>query len=84
MNKPIVFARMSYEDVDLIKEVCRLRGEDLSDFVRRSIKMELARLSYLSDKERKALGLSYNNSSKISDLDSNLSNDQLSKGESEK
>ena len=35
----------------------RLRGEDLSDLVRRAVKMELARLSFLSEREKKALGL---------------------------
>ncbi len=52
-----MFARMRKEDVDLVKKVCRFRGEDLSDFVRRSVKKELARLSYLSKEEKKALGL---------------------------
>jgi len=57
MKKPIVFARMNQDDVDLIKRVCEMRGEDLSNFVRRAIKLELARLSYLSEDEKKALGL---------------------------
>jgi hypothetical protein len=48
---------MRKEDVDLVKKVCRFRGEDLSDFVRRSVKKELARLSYLSEEEKKALGI---------------------------
>jgi uncharacterized protein (DUF1778 family) len=38
MVKPIVFARMDQDLVDLIKKICRLRGEDLSDFVRRAVK----------------------------------------------
>jgi hypothetical protein len=58
MVKPIVFARMDQDLVDLIKKICRLRGEDLSDFVRRAVKLELARLSYLSEDEKKALGFS--------------------------
>jgi hypothetical protein len=57
MRKPIVFARMRKEEVELIKRVCEARGEDLSDFVRRSVKKELARLSYLSPEEKKALGM---------------------------
>ena len=57
MKKPIVFARMDQDDVNLIKRVCEMRGEDLSNFVRRAIKLELARLSYLSEDEKKALGL---------------------------
>jgi len=48
--------RMQPRDVRLLKEVCRARGEDVSDFVRRAIKMELARLSFLTPEEKKALG----------------------------
>lgn len=55
MSKHIVFARMSKEDVELIKRICKARGEDLSDFVRRSVRRELARLSFLSTEEKKAL-----------------------------
>lgn len=55
MSRPIVFARMSTEDIELIKKVCKARGEKVSDFVRRSVRKELARLCYLSDEEKKAL-----------------------------
>jgi len=55
MSRPIVFARMSAEDIELLKKVCKARGEDLSDFVRRSVRKELARLNYLSEEEKKAL-----------------------------
>ena len=41
----------------LLEEVSRARGEDVSDFVRRSIKRELARLGYLPDADLKALEL---------------------------
>ena len=56
MSNPVVFARMPRQDVELLKKICKARGEDLSDFVRRAIKTELARLSYLSKEEKKALG----------------------------
>lgn len=46
---------MDENEVQLIKKVARARGEDVSDFVRRAVKRELARLSYLSEEERKAL-----------------------------
>lgn len=49
--------RTKENDVRLIKEICNARGENLSSFVRRAIKMELARLSYLSNEEKKALGI---------------------------
>lgn len=52
----IVFARMHEKDITLLKQVCQLRGENVSGFVRRAVKMELARLSFLSDEEKKALG----------------------------
>lgn len=47
---------MAENDVELIKRICEARGENLSNFIRRTIKMELARLSYLSNEEKKALG----------------------------
>lgn len=57
MTNTVVFARMPEQQVQLIKKVAKARGEDLSDFVRRAVKMELARLSFLSAGEKKALGL---------------------------
>jgi len=61
MNKPIIFARVDEKFLKLLKKVAKARGEDLSDFVRRSVKLELARLSYLSDEEKKALGFEVRN-----------------------
>jgi len=52
----IIFARMREADIQLLKKVCLARGENISNFVRRSVRMELARLSFLSDAEKKALG----------------------------
>jgi hypothetical protein len=57
MSNPVVFARMPEQEVQLVKKVAKARGEDLSDFVRRAVKMELARLSFLNEEEKKALGL---------------------------
>ena len=57
MTNPVIFARMPKEHVELIKQVSRARGEDLSDFVRRSILKELASLGFLSDDQKKALGI---------------------------
>jgi hypothetical protein len=45
------------EDKVLLEKVCKARGEDISDFVRRSIRKEFASLGYLSDDEKKALGV---------------------------
>lgn len=48
---------LSADDNTLLRKVCKARGEDLSSFVRRAILMEFATLGYLSDEQRKALGL---------------------------
>jgi uncharacterized protein (DUF1778 family) len=49
--------RLPGKDVLLLKRICRSRGEDLSDFVRRAILTEMAKLSFLSPLEKKALGV---------------------------
>jgi uncharacterized protein (DUF1778 family) len=49
--------RIPQEDKSLLEKVCKARGEDVSDFVRRSIRKELASLSFLSAEEKKALGV---------------------------
>ena len=59
-----VFARMSEQDIALIKMICTSRREDLSNFVRRAIYKELARMSYLSKAEKKALEISENKDQK--------------------
>jgi len=41
----------------LVEEVSKKRGECLSTFIRRAVKRELARMSYLSENEKKALGI---------------------------
>ncbi len=56
MMKAVGF-RMAEEDVILLKKVSDARGEDISDFIRRSILTELARLSYFSEEKKKALGV---------------------------
>ena len=46
------------EDLEsLVRSVAIARGEDMSDFIRRAIKVELAKLSFLSPEEKKALGI---------------------------
>jgi Arc/MetJ-type ribon-helix-helix transcriptional regulator len=40
-----------------IRDVSEARGEDASDFIRRAILKELASLSFLSEEQKKALGL---------------------------
>lgn len=57
MSDSVIFARMPNEDVELIKKVSKARGEDLSSFVRRAVYRELATLSFLSEEQKKALGI---------------------------
>jgi hypothetical protein len=49
--------RIGKEDVRLLRRICKRRGEDLSDFVRRAIRTEMAKLDYLTAADKKALGL---------------------------
>jgi hypothetical protein len=49
---------ISKELKKLAIKVARARGESLSSLVRRAVKRELALLNYLSNEEKKALGIS--------------------------
>jgi len=49
--------RLPSKDANLLRKICENRGEDLSDFVRRAIRTEMAKLHFLSSIEKKALGL---------------------------
>jgi len=57
MSNLTIGVRVSREDRELLDLVCKARGEDLSDFVRRSIHKELASLGFFSDDPKKALGI---------------------------
>lgn len=54
-NNKIIAVRFPTADAELLKQVSRDRGQDISDFVRLSVRRELARLSFLSAEEKKAL-----------------------------
>ncbi len=56
LNKQIGI-RLTPRHYALVREVAKRRGEDVSVFVRRSLLRELAVLSYLSEDEKKALGV---------------------------
>ena len=58
-TKPMVniATKVAEEDKKTIVEICAARGEDLSDFVRRAIKKELASLGFSTPQVMKALGL---------------------------
>ena len=49
--------RVSTEDRELLDKVCKARGEDVSDFIRRAIRKELAELSFYPEEVKKALGM---------------------------
>ena len=49
--------RIPVSDKKLLQNVCSKRGENMSTFVRRAIRKELASLGYFEDEIRKALGV---------------------------
>ena len=55
--KAFVGVQFEDEDKKLLVKVCRDRRETVTDFVRRSVMAELARLNYLPASEAKALGV---------------------------
>ena len=57
MSNTVLGVRVSEQDRQLLEKVCKARGEDLSDFIRRAIKTELAKLSYYPQDVKKALGV---------------------------
>jgi tRNA U54 and U55 pseudouridine synthase Pus10 len=51
----VVGIRFDEETHKLVSKVSHAQGIDLSDFIRRSVRRELARLSFLPADEKKAL-----------------------------
>ncbi|MCJ7570716.1 MAG: hypothetical protein MUO82_02405 [Candidatus Thermoplasmatota archaeon] len=51
----IVSVRFPTSDASLLQKIAKNRGQDVSDFVRLSVRKEFARLSFLSPGEKKAL-----------------------------
>jgi hypothetical protein len=49
--------RFTKRDLELLLKVSRLRGEDPSNFIRRAMRIELARLGFLTEEEEQALGI---------------------------
>lgn len=47
--------RLRPDDLQLLRRVCEARGETPSTFVRRAMRKELGRLSFLTTLEKKAL-----------------------------
>jgi len=52
--------RLKEQDKTLLKKVCNARGEDVSDFIRRAIRKELASFGFYSEEVKKALGIKIN------------------------
>ena len=57
MSLVLVATKFTKQDTELLVRVCKQRREDVSDFVRRSVMSELAKLNYLSISEKKSLGI---------------------------
>jgi uncharacterized protein (DUF1778 family) len=57
LHNKVIGVRVPQEDKILLEKVSKARGEDVSDFVRRSIRKELASLSFLSAADEQALGM---------------------------
>lgn len=57
MFNTMLGVKVSKQNRELLEKVCRLRGEDLSSFIRRAILKELAELGFLDSKQKQALGL---------------------------
>ena len=53
----ILGCRFEEKEAQLLRSVCKARGEDVSDFIRRSVRVQLAELGYMNEEEEKALGL---------------------------
>lgn len=53
----VIGVRVTAQLYTKIRTISNARGEDVSDFVRRAMLKELAGLSFLSNDQKKALGL---------------------------
>ena len=53
----VVTVRFTKRVRDLIKQVANARGSDESAVIRQAVHEQLARLSFLTDDEKKALGV---------------------------
>jgi len=49
--------RLRPEDYRLLEHIAKARGIDKSDFIRQAIRSEFAKLGYLDDRSKKALGV---------------------------
>ncbi len=68
-RKSLIGVRLDSGDVLLLKRVCKSRGEDLSDFVRRAVRTELAKLGFLKPSDQQALGLKPPEKAQLKEVD---------------
>ena len=54
----ILGVRFDEETYELVELIAESQGIDKSDFVRRAVRKELARLSFLTEEQKKALEVS--------------------------
>jgi antitoxin component of RelBE/YafQ-DinJ toxin-antitoxin module len=59
MENVYIGTRIDLELKELVERVSKARGEDVSDFIRRSVRKELASLSFLPEDDKKALGMKF-------------------------
>lgn len=52
-----ISVKIDSEIIALVTKISKDRGEQISDFVRRAIRIELVNLGFLGENERKALGI---------------------------
>ncbi|MDD3813263.1 MAG: hypothetical protein PHZ02_01345 [Desulfocapsaceae bacterium] len=50
-------ARVPKRISTILKEICQKRGEDVADFIRKNLYIQLAEMGYLTDEDKKALGI---------------------------
>lgn len=63
-DKRKLTAKFEKSTADIVEGFCGARGESYSSFIRRAVKKELARYSYFTDEEKKALGVNLGESQK--------------------
>lgn len=63
-HKERLGAKFENDTAQTLKNFCRARGESYSSFIRMAVKKELARYSYFTDEEKKALGVTLGESQK--------------------
>ena len=59
MSNIVIGVRITPEMRELLDKICKNRGEQISDLVRRAILKEFGELGFLSKEQEKALGFGY-------------------------